>query len=213
MDFDVKRRQMVEEQLKSRDIVDARVLKATLEVPRHEFVPPEFREISYGDFPIPITQEQTISQPYIVALMTQELQLKPDDKVLEIGAGSGYQAAILSRLVKKVYTIERVQQLAEHAEMVLKKLCYLNVEISVGDGTLGLTRHAPYDAIIVTAAAKKVPSALKEQLKEGGRMIIPVGDRFEQVLVSITKQKGEFIERKICGCTFVPLVGKDGWKE
>jgi protein-L-isoaspartate(D-aspartate) O-methyltransferase len=213
MDFNTKRKQMVEEQLKGRDIVDARVLKAMLEVPRHEFVPPEFREISYGDFPIPISPEQTISQPYIVALMTQELQLKPDDKVLEIGAGSGYQAAILSRLVKKVYTIERVPQLAGHAEQVLKKLCYLNVDLSVGDGTLGLAKHAPYDAIIVTAAAKKVPAALKEQLKEGGRMIIPVGDRFEQVLVLITKQKGELIEIKICGCTFVPLIGKDGWKE
>ena len=213
MDFDAKRKQMVEQQLRSRDIVDAKVLKAMSEVPRHEFVPPEFREISYGDFPIPISEEQTISQPYIVALMTQELQLKPDDKVLEIGAGSGYQAAILSRLVKKVYTIERVARLAEHAEGVLKKLCYLNIEIIIGDGTLGLPKYAPYDVIIVTAGAKKVPAALKEQLKEGGRMIIPIGDRFQQSLILITKQKGEFIERKICGCTFVPLVGKDGWKE
>ena len=213
MGFDEKRREMVEQQLKARDIADSRVLKAMLEVPRHEFVPPELRDVAYGDFPLPISEDQTISQPYIVALMTQELELRGEEKVLEIGAGSGYQAAILSRLAKTVYTIERVATLAAHAENVLKKLCYLNVQVVVGDGTLGLKKHAPYDAIVVTAACYKVPSALKEQLKDGGRLVIPVGDRYGQALVKITKSGGEFKERKICDCAFVPLIGENGWKE
>lgn len=204
---------MVETQLKARDIVDSRVLKAMLEVPRHEFLPPELRDVAYGDFPLPIGENQTISQPYIVALMTQELELKGEEKVLEVGAGSGYQAAVLSRLAKTVYTMERLPELAEHAGSVLRKLCYLNVNVVVGDGTLGLKKHAPYDAIIVTAAGFKVPDVIKEQLKEGGRLVIPVGDEWEQALVKLTKNKGELTERKICDCTFVPLVGEDGWKE
>ncbi|MBN1544800.1 protein-L-isoaspartate(D-aspartate) O-methyltransferase [Candidatus Woesearchaeota archaeon] len=213
MDYDAKRRDMVETQLKARDIVDSRVLKAMLEVPRHEFLPPELRDVAYGDFPLPIGENQTISQPYIVALMTQELELKGEEKVLEVGAGSGYQAAVLSRLAKTVYTMERLPELAEHAGSVLRKLCYLNVNVVVGDGTLGLKKHAPYDAIIVTAAGFKVPDVIKEQLKEGGRLVIPVGDEWEQALVKLTKNKGELTERKICDCTFVPLVGEDGWKE
>ncbi|MBU2561582.1 MAG: protein-L-isoaspartate(D-aspartate) O-methyltransferase [Nanoarchaeota archaeon] len=213
MDYDAKRREMVETQLKARDIVDARVLKAMLEVPRHEFLPPELRDVAYGDFPLPISENQTISQPYIVALMTQELELKGQEKVLEIGAGSGYQAAILSRLAKTVYTMERIPALAEHAGSVLRKLCYMNVNVMVGDGTLGLKKHSPYDAIIVTAACFKVPDALKEQLKEGGRLVIPVGDEWGQALIKITKSRGELVERKICDCAFVPLVGEDGWKE
>jgi protein-L-isoaspartate(D-aspartate) O-methyltransferase len=204
---------MVENQLKGRDIVDPAVLKAMLEVPRHEFLPPELRDVAYGDFPLPIGEDQTISQPYIVALMTQELELKGDEKVLEVGAGSGYQAAILSRLAKTVYTVERIAVLAEHAATVLKKLCYMNVNVVVSDGTLGLKSNAPYDAIIVTAACFKVPDALKKQLKEGGRLVIPVGNQFGQSLVKITKSDGEFVERKICDCAFVPLVGEDGWKE
>jgi protein-L-isoaspartate(D-aspartate) O-methyltransferase len=213
MGFDEKRREMVELQLKARDIVDPKVLKAMLEVPRHEFLPPELRDVAYGDFPLPIGEDQTISQPYIVALMTQELELKGEEKVLEIGAGSGYQAGILSRLAKTVYTIERVSTLAAHAEIVLKKLCYLNVHVVVGDGTLGLKKHAPYDAIVVTAACYKVPTALKEQLKDGGRLVIPVGDQWGQALVKITRSGDEFKERKICDCAFVPLIGEDGWKE
>jgi protein-L-isoaspartate(D-aspartate) O-methyltransferase len=213
MDFDAKRREMVETQLKARDITDSRVIKVMFEVPRHEFVPPELREVAYGDFPLPISDGQTISQPYIVALMTQELALAGGEKVLEIGAGSGYQAAILSRLAKTVYTVERVHALASHAENVLKKLCYLNVQVIVGDGTLGYKKSGPYDAIIVTAACPYVPKALKEQLKEGGRMVIPVGDRVSQVLFTLTKKGNEFVERRVCECVFVPLVGEDGWKE
>jgi protein-L-isoaspartate(D-aspartate) O-methyltransferase len=213
MDYDLKRREMVEYQLKARDIEDPRVIKAMLEVPRHEFVPPELRDVAYGDFPLPIGDGQTISQPYIVALMTQELALKGDEKVLEVGTGSGYQAAIVSRLAKTVYSMERIPGLAAEAEKNMKKLCYLNVNVIVGDGTLGLKRYAPYDAIIVTAACYKIPKALKEQLKDGGRLVIPVGDEWGQALVKITRSGKEFIERKICDCAFVPLIGEDGYKE
>lgn len=213
MDYDAKRREMVEHQLKARDISDTHVLKAMLEVPRHEFVPVEMREAAYEDFPLPISEEQTISQPYIVALMTQELELKGDEKVLEVGTGSGYQAAVLSRVAKTVYTIERLPELAREAEKNLRKSSYLNVNVIVGDGTLGLKKHAPYDAILVSAACNKVPDALKEQLKDGGRLIIPVGDRISQELLKITKKGKEFIEKKICDCAFVPLIGEDGWKE
>ncbi len=213
MDFDKSRMEMVELQLKSRDIIDSRVIKAMLTVPRHEFVPPELRDVSYGDFPLPIEEGQTISQPYIVALMTQGLALKGDEKVLEIGTGSGYQTAILSRLAKTVYSIERFESLAQKAESVLRKSCYLNVSIIVGDGTKGLKKNAPYDAIIVTAACYKIPDALKEQLKEGGRLIIPIGSQHGQSLVKIMKVGGELIERKMCDCSFVPLIGEDGWKE
>jgi protein-L-isoaspartate(D-aspartate) O-methyltransferase len=145
--------------------------------------------------------------------MTQELELKGEEKVLEIGSGSGYQAAILSRLAKTVYTVERIQSLATHASNVLKKLFYMNVHVVVGDGTPGLKKNAPYDAIIVTAACYKVPDALKAQLKEGGRLVIPLGDQGVQKLIKITKTDAEFVERKICDCAFVPLVGEDGWEE
>ncbi len=213
MALEEPRRRMVEAQLKARDIVDAGVLKAMLEVPRHEFLPHELRDVAYGDFPLPIAEGQTISQPYIVALMTQELELKGNDKVLEVGCGSGYQAGVLSRLAKTVYSVERIPALAEHAESMLKKLCYMNVTVVVGDGTLGLKKNAPYDAIIVTAACFKVPEALKEQLVDGGRLVIPVGGPYGQALVKLTRSGDEFKERKICDCAFVPLVGKDGWKE
>jgi protein-L-isoaspartate(D-aspartate) O-methyltransferase len=213
MDFDAKRREMVDTQLRARDIVDPKVIKAMLEVPRHEFVPPELRDVAYGDFPLPIEEAQTISQPYIVALMTQELELKGEEKVLEVGTGSGYQAAIISRLAKTVYSMERIPRLAEEAEKNLKKLCYMNVNVIVGDGTLGLKKYAPYDAIIVTAACYKIPEALKSQLKDGGRLVIPVGDDWGQALVKITRSGKEFIDRKICDCAFVPLIGEDGWKE
>ena len=212
MDFDAKRREMVEEQLKARGITDTKVLKAMNEVPRHEFVPPETREIAYGDYALPTLSGQAISQPYIVALMTQELELKPNDSVLEIGAGSGYQAAVLSRIAKKVYTVERLPELVEHSANVLRNLCYLNVEVIIGDGTQGFKRK-PYDAIMVTAACHKVPDALKEQLKEGGRLVIPIGDRYGQVLFKFKKIDGELIEKRLCECVFVPLIGPDGWEE
>jgi protein-L-isoaspartate(D-aspartate) O-methyltransferase len=205
--------QMVETQLKARNITDAKVLKAMSEVPRHEFVPPELHDISYGDFPLPIGEDQTISQPYIVALMTQELGLTGDETVLEIGAGSGYQAAILSRIVKQVYTVERIHSLAVHAGNVLKKLCYMNVHVVEGDGTMGLKKNAPYDAVVVTAACPRLPKALVEQLAEGGRVVIPIGDKFSQTLYTFTKKEGDIVEKPVCGCAFVPLVGEDGWKD
>jgi len=204
---------MVETQLKARDIVDAKVIKTMLEVPRHEFVPPELKDVAYGDFPLPIGEEQTISQPYIVALMTQELCLHGEEKVLEVGAGSGYQAAILSRIAKKVFTVERNSLLAEHCEKTISKLSYLNVTVIVGDGSIGLAKNAPFDAIIVTAGCPKIPQSLKEQLKIGGMLVIPVGDRFTQALLVVKKTKDGFEERKICDCAFVPLIGKEGWKE
>lgn len=206
MVLEEQRMRMVETQLKARDIVDAGVLKAMLEVPRHEFLPPELKDVAYGDFPLPIGDEQTISQPYIVALMTQALELEGNDTVLEIGCGSGYQAAILSRIVKTVYSVERIPALASHAESVLKKLCYMNVTVVVGDGTLGLEKHAPYDAIIVTAACSTIPQALKDQLKDGGRLVIPVGKPGAQELLKIVKNQEGFVEKKLCDCAFVPLI-------
>lgn len=206
MVLEEQRMRMVETQLKARDIVDAGVLKAMLEVPRHEFLPSELKDVAYGDFPLPIGDEQTISQPYIVALMTQALELEGNDTVLEIGCGSGYQAAILSRIVKTVYSVERIPALASHAESVLKKLCYMNVTVVVGDGTLGLEKHAPYDAIIVTAACSTIPQALKDQLKDGGRLVIPVGKPGAQELLKIVKNQEGFVEKKLCDCAFVPLI-------
>lgn len=211
MDYVAKRMEMVELQLKARGIVDSSVLKAMSEVPRHEFVPPELKDISYGDFPLPLSEDQTISQPYIVALMTEALELKGEEKVLEIGAGSGYQAAILSRIAKTVYTVERIDSLVLHAQNVLARLCYMNAHVVPGDGSVGLKQNAPFDAIIVTAACPHVPKALKEQLVEGGRMVVPVGDRNSQQLLKITLSGGEFVEKKLCDCAFVPLIGEDGW--
>ncbi len=213
MDFVKARQEMVETQLKSRDIVDTGVLKVMAQVPREEFLPPELRDVAYTDNPLPIGEDQTISQPYIVALMVQELELIGDEKVLEIGAGRGYQAAVLSRLAKQVYTVERLPELAHHAEQVLHKLCYMNVSVIVGDGTLGFEKNAPYDVIIVAAACSNVPAALKEQLVEGGRLVIPVGDKYSQVLMKFTKEGEDFLEQKLCDCMFVPLIGEDGWQE
>jgi protein-L-isoaspartate(D-aspartate) O-methyltransferase len=213
MDFDKARQSMVGTQIIARGISDPRVIKAMREVPRQEFVPPELKEISYSDCPLPIGEDQTISQPYIVALMTQELELSGQETVLEIGAGSGYQAAVLSRITKQVYSLERIADLAKRAESVLRKLSYLNVHVLVGDGTLGLSKKAPFDAILVSAACYKIPQALKAQLKDGGRLVIPVGDRISQALVKLTRNGKDYIERKICDCAFVPLVGEDGWEE
>ncbi len=213
MDYVQKRKEMVNVQLRGRDIVDALVLKAMSEVPRDEFLPPEFRDIAYNDCPLPIGEDQTISQPYIVALITQELELKGGETVLEIGAGSGYQAAILSRIVEFVYAVERIPSLANHALNVLKKLCYLNVCVDVGDGTLGLEKHAPYDAILVSASYAQIPPVFNAQLKEGGRIIMPVGDHLSQELIKAIKKDGKLVEKKICDCAFVPLIGEDGWDE
>ncbi|MBW2999246.1 protein-L-isoaspartate(D-aspartate) O-methyltransferase [Candidatus Woesearchaeota archaeon] len=208
-----QRKDMVEFQLKLRGISDERVLKAMEEVPRHEFVPEDMKKFSYDDAPLPIGEDQTISQPYMVAIMTELMELKGKEKVLEIGTGSGYQGAVLAKLAKQVYTVEKIELLAKNSEKIYKKLGIKNVEVIIGDGTLGLKKYAPYDAIIVTAGAHHVPKALVEQLKDNGRLVIPVGDRFVQTLLKIKKEKGKLIEKDVLQCRFVPLFGEDGWED
>jgi len=210
-DYEKEREHMVESQLVRRGIKDNRVLDAMRQVPRHLFVPQDARGLAYSDGPLLIGQGQTISQPYIVALMTELLELTGQEKVLELGTGSGYQAAILSRLVGQVYSVERHAALAEPAEQVLAQLGYDNVIISVGDGTLGWPEHSPYEAIIVTAAAPDVPQPLTDQLADGGRLVAPVGSRWSQVLAKI-KRQGETLAREhLTAVAFLPLVGKYGW--
>jgi len=213
MDYTILRRRMVEEQLIPRGIEDPRVIDAFLKVERHRFIPEELRGSAYADYPVPIGEGQTISQPYIVALMTECLDLSGDEEVLEIGTGSGYQAAILAELSSQVYSIERFPSLGERAESLLQNLGYINIKIKVGDGTLGWPEEAPFSRIIVTAAAPEVPLPLAEQLSEGGKMILPLGETFSQVLTLIEKKKGQLKAESICGCVFVPLIGKFGYKE
>ncbi len=212
IDFERLRKKMVETQLIPRGIKDKKVIEAFLTVPREKFVPENLKESAYDDTPLPIGEGQTISQPYIVALMTELLQLKGREKVLEIGTGSGYQAAILSEIGCEVYSVERIPSLAKRAGKILQQLGYI-VKIKIGDGTLGWEEYAPYDGIIVTAAGPKIPQSLLTQLKEGGRIIMPVGDLFTQDLIRITKVKGKFIKENFGGCQFVPLKGKEGWNE
>ena len=206
-DWDAQRRRMVDEQLRARDIRDPRVLKAMLTVPRHLFVPEPQRLEAYGDFPLPIGYSQTISQPYIVAFMTQALDVSPDHKVLEIGTGSGYQAAVLSPLVKAVYTIEIVEPLAERARETLKQLGYANVHVRAGNGYLGWPEEAPFDRIIVTAAPEEVPPALVDQLKVGGRMAIPVGTVSQELRILRRTEKGTQTLETL-PVRFVPMTGK-----
>jgi protein-L-isoaspartate(D-aspartate) O-methyltransferase len=206
--FAAERQRMVQQQLMPRDINDGRVLAAMAKVPREEFVPPDSREASYADGPLPIGYGQTISQPYIVAFMTEELRPKPSDRVLEIGTGSGYQAAILAELVKEVYTIEIVEPLAKNAEATLQRLGYKNVHVKVGDGYRGWPEYAPFDAITVTCAPDHVPQQLTDQLKDGGRMIIPVGGRFAQELYLLEKRNGQLKESAVLPVRFVPMVGE-----
>lgn len=203
---------MVEEQLVSRGIKDQRVLSAFLEVPRHKFVEEYLKYKAYDDYPLSIGYGQTISQPYMVALMTEALAPSPQDKILEIGTGSGYQAAILSRLCSTVYSIERVSALASRARKTLDELGYFNIHTRIGDGTFGLPQDAPYDGIIVTAGAPHVPEALIGQLKEDGRLVIPVGDQSIQDLKRITRTKDGIREESLGGCRFVRLIGKNGWQ-
>lgn len=214
MDDYVLRQRMIEEQIKRRGVRDPATLKAMEIVPRHEFVPTLLKSSAYEDTPLPIGLGQTISQPYIVALMTQSANLKPEDSVLEIGTGSGYAAAILSRIVNKVYTIERIDQLSQRAKEAYKRLDYHNIEVMSGDGTLGWAEKAPFDAILVTAGAPVVPNSLKQQLNVGGRLVIPVGDAFSQQLLRIRKlEDGTFSEEIVEFVRFVPLIGEQGWKE
>lgn len=211
--LEVLRNRMVGEQLIPRGIFNERVLDAFRKVPRHAFIPNKNIKDAYGDFPLPVGEGQTISQPYMVALMTQYLDLKADEKVLEIGTGSGYQTSILAELTKEVYSVERFAVLAESAQAVLNDLGYINIKIKTGDGTEGWEEFAPYDAIVVTAGAPSIPEPLVEQLAEGGRIVMPVGGGFSQTLTLVKKQEGKIAQEEICGCVFVPLVGKYGWKK
>jgi protein-L-isoaspartate(D-aspartate) O-methyltransferase len=207
--YALARRQMVEEQLAGRDITDGRVLGALRQVPRHLFVPPALRPQAYADYPLPIGEGQTISQPYIVALMTQCLGLQGGEKVLEVGTGSGYQAAVLAELAARVFSIEISPVLAAGASRTLEELGYGNVRVKAGDGFFGWPEEAPFDAIIVTAAPEKLPPLLFEQLKEGGRLVIPLGRAdYLQVLTLFTKKKGRPVSREILDVRFVPMTGK-----
>lgn len=196
---------MVDTQIETRGVKDEKVLAAMRKVPRHLFVPENMKFYAYQDEPLLIGEGQTISQPYIVAYMSEALQLKGHERVLEVGTGSGYQAAILAEIVKEVFSVELLESLSLHAQDVLKKLSYKNIHFKVGDGTLGWKEHAPYDAIIVTAAPPKVPKALQDQLITGGRMVIPVGAAFQE-LVLVTKEKRKFKKKKLLPVRFVPLI-------
>ena len=205
-EFATHRQRMVEQQLKPRGIRDERVLAAMAKVPREEFIPADARADAYEDGALPIGYDQTISQPYVVAFMTEQLRPKQSDRVLEIGSGSGYQAAILGELVAEVYTIEIVAPLAKTAEATLQRLGYNNVHIKVGDGYKGWPEEAPFDAIIVTCAPEKVPQPLVDQLKDGGRMVIPVGERFAQQLYLLEKKNGQLKESVTLPVRFVPML-------
>jgi protein-L-isoaspartate(D-aspartate) O-methyltransferase len=207
-EFTAERQKMVEQQLKPRGIKDERVLAAMAKVPREEFVPENLRDKGYSDSALPIGQDQTISQPFIVAFMTEQLQLQPTDRILEIGTGSGYQTAVLAELVKDVYTIEIVEPLAKDASARLTRLGYSNAHVKVGDGYEGWPDVAPFDAIIVTCAPDKVPQPLTQQLKENGRMIVPVGSGMEQQLFLLEKKDGQLAQTAILPVRFVPMVGQ-----
>jgi protein-L-isoaspartate(D-aspartate) O-methyltransferase len=216
MDRYVKQRtRMVDSQIKSRGIGDQRVLKVMETIPRHFFVDEALRDQAYNDNPLPIDERQTISQPYIVALMTEALNLKGNEKVLELGTGSGYQTAILAELAERVFSIERIASLASGARKILDSLNYYNVAIRVGDGTYGWKEESPFDAIIVTAGAPDIPKTLVEQLVVGGRLVIPIGGRHSQALIKLTRLSEDINDvnkEDLGGCRFVDLVGDHGWE-
>jgi protein-L-isoaspartate(D-aspartate) O-methyltransferase len=211
--YERERLRMVKEQLSRRDIRDARVLEAMSTVPRHLFTPEEYRDLAYSDGPLPIGERQTISQPYIVALMTEMLELQGDENVLEVGTGSGYQAAVLAHLARQVHTVERHQALAQRAEQVLGRLAFENVFVHIGDGSLGWPDAAPYQGVIVTAAAPRSPQPLLDQLADGGRMVIPVGGMSGQFLELWRRQGDLFAHETTLPVAFVPLRGEHGWPE
>ncbi|MDY6854669.1 MAG: protein-L-isoaspartate(D-aspartate) O-methyltransferase [Thermodesulfobacteriota bacterium] len=213
MNFERCRHQMVDEQLKRRGILDYRLLDAMGNVPRHRFVPPELVYSAYHDGPLSIGKGQTISQPYMVALMTECLELEGEEKVLEIGTGSGYQTAILAELAKEIFTIEVHRHLSDKAKALLADLGYKNIEFKIDDGSKGWEEEAPFHGIIVTAGAPEIPTSLKDQLIERGRLVVPIGTRSFQTLYKITKQGDSFIKKAFTSCIFVPLVGEYGWKE
>ena len=204
---------MVDAQLVPRGISDERVLSAMRKVERHLFMPEATRSAAYEDRALPIGEGQTISQPYMVAIMSELLELTGTEKVLEIGTGSGYQAAILGELAGEVYTIERVPVLGENAGRILESMGYDNVHVYVGDGTLGLEDMAPFDRVIITAAAPEIPAPLLNQLREGGILIVPAGERYSQVLLKGKKTAGKLVKEQHTHCSFVPLIGEHGWKE
>lgn len=207
-DFSSLQKKMVQEQLIPRGIKDLNVIRAFEKVPRHKFVSEKYLDSAYADHPLPIGAGQTISQPYMVALMSQCLELSGKERVLEVGTGSGYQAAILAELTQRVYSVERLTSLAQSAKIRLKDLGYQNIQIKVLDGTSGWPEFAPYDRIIVTAATPVIPEPLIEQLKVGGKLIIPLGGSFAQILTQVRKHKDKIETSEICGCVFVPLVGR-----
>src|SRR3990172_1746615 len=207
--YEKKRQIMVEKDIRGRGITDKKVLDVMGKTPRHLFVEGHLRDAAYEDYPLPIDEGQTISQPYVVALMTEALRLKPSDRVLEIGTGSGYQAAILAEIVNDVYTIEIRKGLAEKAEKRLKEMGYKNVKVKYGDGYFGWEEYTPFDAIIITAAANHIPPPLIKQLKEGGRLIIPLGSTvYSQTLILAIKKKGELNLQEITSVRFVPMIGE-----
>ena len=210
--FSGLREQMVRTQIEARGIDDEKVLDAFRDVERHRFVLPRYISMAYRDSPLPIEEGQTISQPYIVALMTEMLNLEKDDKVLEVGTGSGYQAAILAQIVDSVYTIEIFEKLGKKASQLFDQLGYDNIYTKIGDGYKGWPEHAPFDAIIVTAAPEKIPEPLKRQLAEGGRMIIPVGGDAAQELVLLRMKKGKIKQQSVLPVRFVPMISEDGEK-
>lgn len=212
VDFTRARTLMVEEQLIPRGIRSPDVLAAMRKVPRHLFIDQSFHGDAYGDHPLPIGADQTISQPYMVALMTELLDVHPDQRVLEIGTGSGYQTAILAELAREVYTVERITSLANAAQTRFEQLHYANIQVRVGDGTVGWKEYAPYHRILVTAGAPLVPEPLVEQLTDGGKLVIPVGSRMSQMLHILTKQQGQLHTTTSCPCVFVRLIGQEGWE-
>jgi|SRR5210317_1506398 protein-L-isoaspartate(D-aspartate) O-methyltransferase len=212
--FSIARRRMVEDQVVARGVRDPRVIDAMLQVPRHKFVEEALESQAYQDAPLPIGERQTISQPYMVAVMSEALALDGTEKVLEVGTGSGYQAAVLALLADRVFSLERIPALARRARKALDSCGYSKVNIRLADGTLGWQEMAPFDAIVVTAGAPDVPRDYLDQLAVGGRLVIPVGDRMSQVLMRITRtSEHEFKEEQLLGCRFVPLVGNHGWRD
>ncbi len=210
-----QRKKMVDSQIRSRGVRDERVLRAMEKIPRHLFIDEGLIDQAYNDNPLPIGEKQTISQPYIVALMTEALELKGRDKVLELGTGSGYEAAILAELADRVFTIERIASLAQKARKLLESLNYYNVVIRVGDGTYGWREESPFDAIAVSAGSPSIPRMLVEQLAIGGRLVIPVGSRYSQSLIKLTRlsENPDDVKREdLGGCRFVNLIGEHGWK-
>ena len=212
-DFNLSRERMVKNQLIARGIKDKRVLQVMGKIPRHLFIEDALYGEAYNDHPVPIGEKQTISQPYIVALMTEALELKGDENTLEIGTGSGYQTAILAELSSRVYTIERIKSLLGNARKLLSQLGYDNILFKAFDGTLGWKEYAPFDAIMVTAGAPQLTKPLIDQLADNGRMIIPVGDRYSQELLKVVKKGSEFKQESLGGCRFVNLIGAHGWSD